>query len=111
MLALERARAELGYVDLIEAAHVDGEHVGAVLRLAAGEGLHTAGAAEDVMNDVFVEPIIAAGVQAVQDLKCVGLTKVSQRPCLEQMEQLQAMAWAGSVVASKRTRPQWQPPV
>src|SRR4029079_17025474 len=72
MLALEWAWAEPGYVDFIDARHGDGEHVGAVLCLAAGEGLHTAGAAEHVMNDVFVEPIIADGVQAAQELELRG---------------------------------------
>jgi hypothetical protein len=33
-------------------------------------------------------------------LKCCGDTNVSHKPCLAQIEQLQAMAWLGSVVVS-----------
>src|SRR5712675_1810428 len=43
--------------------------------------------------------------------KLFGGTKVKCRPFLVQIEQLHAVTMARSVVHSKRTRPQWQPPV
>ena len=67
----------------------------AVLRLTARERLHTARAAEHVMNDVLVELIVADRVQTAQQLELPGFTKVSHRPCLEQIEQLQAIGLGG----------------
>src|ERR1700685_2627733 len=43
--------------------------------------------------------------------KLAGARNAKCRPFLVQIEQLQAVTMARSVVHSKRTRPQWQPPV
>src|SRR3954467_2102725 len=46
-----------------------------------------------------------------RNTKLFGARKEKCRPFLVQIEQLQAVTMARSVVHSKRTRPQWQPPV
>jgi pimeloyl-ACP methyl ester carboxylesterase len=75
VLPVEGPGAELVYVDAIEAAHVDGEHIVPVFSLAARERLDTARAAEHVMDDVLVEPVFADRIQAAQQFELRGLHK------------------------------------
>jgi len=60
---------------------------------------------------VLVEQIFLQIVFARAQLEIFGGRKVKCRPFLVQIEQLHAVTMARSVVHSKRTRPQWQPPV
>src|SRR5688572_23755151 len=59
-------------VDIVEAAGVDGDGVGAVGGLAASEGLDAAGLAEQVVDDVVVELVARDGVSAGLEGETIG---------------------------------------
>src|SRR5262245_48145357 len=65
-LAVERRWLERGGVDVAETAHVDGEHLLSVRRLAARERADAAGRAEQVMDRLLAELIVGDRVLALQ---------------------------------------------
>src|SRR5262245_10950457 len=65
-LAVERSQRERGYVDLVQAADVDREHVRAVRRDAARIGADAAALAEQVMDYLLGELVVGLRVLAVE---------------------------------------------
>src|SRR5687768_7963112 len=65
--AIERHRPERPQIDAFQAAYVNGDGGRAVRHRAAGERLHAAAAAEQVLDDLLVElvrrQVLLAGMQ------------------------------------------------
>ena len=64
----------------------------------------------EMMQDMLLR-LVSISRPLSNMLEQFGATNVKCRPFLVQIEQLQAVTIARSVVHSNRTMPQWQPPV
>jgi len=104
------ADAQRGRVEVVEASRVDRHHR-PVWTLTAREGAHAADLAEQVVDDLLAELVVAEGALSLLQRERARRHEREQGPVRAQMEQLHCVTgFERSTSTHSGTAPQWQPP-
>ena len=110
---VERGKAERGDIDVVEAAHVERDHLAAVRRRSRARTTRPRKCGQNrwwiaLLAELIVAQIVGAGPQRET---CPPARRSTARRASGRSSNCSVTTLERSAVTSKRTSPQWQPPV